>query len=264
MTLTRHAKVALALLGVIAAMPRMAGAQDEDQLTLFVQSDCMKSTSADYQEIETEIWQPMHQELVNQGKKTSWALYWVLYGDRSDCDYITVNVYRGQQQLNDNTSFADLFAAVHPGQDWDEAVSKTFSSREMVGTELWTLVDGVPPKDYQYIQVNQMNAEDGSDFIRNEVETWKPVHQALVDNGHTAGWGLYALQYPFGTSMEYNYGTVDFLNHLGPVPIAATMREVHPDREFAAITQETEDARDFVYGQVWVLMAGTQQAEDSN
>ena len=61
-------------------------AQDIENQPLYVKVDCMKSTSADYNSVELEIWQAMHQELVNKGEQNSWALYWVMYGDRSRCD----------------------------------------------------------------------------------------------------------------------------------------------------------------------------------
>lgn len=259
MSSVKLASSSLAIFLAIAALPHWGSAQDTDQPTLYVQVDCMKSTSPDYTDVETEIWQPMHQEMVNQGKKNSWALYWVLYGDRSDCDYYTVNTYRGEDQLNDDTAYSDVFASVHPGEDWEEATSKTSASREMVSTELWTLIDSVRPTDFQYAVVNSMFAEDGSEYVQQEVEIFKPVMQALVDKGARAGWGLYQLSYPYGTSLTYNYGTVDFMTHLGPVPFMETIREVHPDREVAAIMQEIEDARDLVHGEMWLLLARTQE-----
>ena len=78
-----------AFIVVAAAVLVVSGAaiaEDGDQQALYVAVDCMKSTAADYTSVEMEIWQPMHQELVNQGKRNSWALYSVMYGDRSRCD----------------------------------------------------------------------------------------------------------------------------------------------------------------------------------
>ncbi|MBT8400770.1 MAG: hypothetical protein KJO98_09855 [Rhodothermia bacterium] len=248
------------MLIAILILPQQATAQDEEQPTLYVQVDCMKSTSADYENVETEIWQPMHQAMVNQGKKNTWALYWVLYGDRSDCDYYTVNTYLGEEQLNDPTSFADVFATVHPDKDWNEIGMKTNASREMVWTELWTWVDGIPPGEHQYAQVNQMRAHDGTNALRKEREIWKPIHQVLKDEGHRAGWGLYSLWTPYGTSMPYNYGTVDFLKKLGPAPVAQAAKTAHPDWEMAAIGQVMEDARDLVHGETWMLVASVQAA----
>ena len=248
----------LTLLLTAAAVPSVSTAQDEEQAVFFIQLDCMKSTSSDYGEVETEIWQPMHQEMVKQNKRFNWSLYWVLFGDRSECDYYTVNTFRGLEQLNAEWGYAEVFATVHPGKNWDEAMARTNASRTLVRTELWVWVDGVPPADHRYAMVNQMLAEDRADFLEYEQETWKPIHQALVDGGHRAGWGVYELVSPVGSSLPYNFSTVDFLKQLGPAPVEETMRSVHPDQEITAIFQDGEDARDHVLGETWMLIASTQ------
>ena len=56
--LVAGAILALALAAVAA--PRAAPAQHAEP-TIYAQVDCMQSTSPDYQAVETEIWQPIHQ-----------------------------------------------------------------------------------------------------------------------------------------------------------------------------------------------------------
>ena len=80
--------------------------------------------------VETDIWLPMHQELVSQGKINSWALYHVKYGDRSKCDYYTVTTYLGGEQLNSDPAFGEVFSKVHPGKDMTRAMVATLSSRD--------------------------------------------------------------------------------------------------------------------------------------
>ena len=253
-------KLAITLMVMLAAVaiPSVSAAQEEPEGPLYVLLDCMKSTSADYVAVETEIWQPIHQEAVKQGKMVGWALYSVLYGDRSDCDYYTTNSYRGVEQLNAVGEYGDYFASAHPGKSWDEAMARTLASRAHVRSELWVWIDGVPPTEHRYLAVNQMHAEDGPAYVAFERETWKPIHKALVDGGHSTGWGLYQLVSPHGASIPYNFGTVDFLKQLGPLPIEETMSSVHPEREAAAIFQEGLDHRDHVLGETWMLVASTE------
>lgn len=243
----------------MAAYPASSFAQEgpEDE-PLYVAVDCMKARTADYESVETDIWLPVHQELVKQGKKVGWSFYSVLYGDRSKCDYYTVNTYRGAAQLNDAPPFAEVFAKVHPDKSWDEVWEKTFASREMPRAELWVLVEGLAPASHQYAIVNQMFAEDGDEYVSLEREVYKPVAQALVDAGHRTGWGVYALQAPFGISVPYNFGTVDLTDSLGPVPWVETVKQAHPDREYAEINQLTEQIRDFIGSEVWVRLASTE------
>lgn len=213
------------------ALSRMTMAQESGTGPLYISVDCMKSTTPDYVDVETEIWLPMHQELVNQGKRNSWALYWVQYGDRSKCDYYTVITYRGEKQLNADPMYSEVFEAVHLDENVTEAMTKTFASRQHVATDLWVTVDSTEIKKHRFAVVNLMHAEDPDVYERMESKTFKPGHQALIDGGHRAGWSVYALVSPTGTSIPYNYSTVDFMNQLGPVPMAESMMLANPDRD---------------------------------
>jgi hypothetical protein len=122
-------------------------AQDSAGSPLYMSVDCMKSTAADYSSIEIDMWQPMHQERVKQGKINSWALYWVMYGDRSKCDYYTVTTYLGSVQLNADPSIKTVFKAVHPESDFTEVMAGTQHARQHVATELWLAVDGIAPEN---------------------------------------------------------------------------------------------------------------------
>lgn len=238
------------------AIPGVAVAQDEDRPPLYVSVDCMKSTAADYSSVEVDIWQPMHQELVNQGKINSWALYWVRYGDRAKCDYYTVTTYRGQEQLNAHPAIPHVFEAVHENEDFIKAMARTWASRQHVATELWVLVDSTELKEHRFAVVNTMYAEDPDAYERMETEVFKPGHQALVDGGHRAGWGMYELVSPLGTSIPYNFSTVDFVNHLNPVPMAEAMLSAHPNRDLEAM-HELLGLRDNVRSETWALVAAT-------
>lgn len=231
-------------------------AQAEEQPPLYVSVDCMKSTSGDYQGVETDIWQPMHQERVDQGKINSWALYWVMYGDRSVCDYYTVTSYRGQEQLNADPSFDEVFKSVHKGKDVMKAMARTSASREHVATHLWLLVDSTEVREHRFAIVNMMQAKDPEKYVSMERRVFKPGHQALVDGGHREGWAMYELVSPIGTSIPYNFGTVDLVDHLNPVPMAEAMLAAHPDRDLEAINEMLQ-LRDHVSSETWALVTAT-------
>ena len=128
----------------------------------------------------------------------------------------------------------------------------------MVRSELWVWIDGLPPTGHQFAVVNQMRAGDGAAYVEFERKTWKPVHEALVGGEQTAGWGLYGLVSPQGTSVPYNFCTVVFLTRLGPVPIEEAMRSAHPEKEAAAIYEAGLELRDHVLAETWVLLASTE------
>ena len=83
----------------------------------------------------------------------------------------------------------------------------------------------------------------------------------LLDSGHRSGWGLYALVSPLGTAIPYNYSTIDYSNHLSPVPMAEAMMSANPDRDLDAM-QELLHLRDQVISQTWRLVAATQFPPD--
>lgn len=247
----------------VAMIPAATGAQDDERPPLYVSIDCMKSTTADYASVETDMWQPMHKERMNQGEINSWSLYWVMYGDRSRCDYYTVTTYPGSEPLNASPPYDEIFEAVHPDGDFEEAMSRTFASREQVASELWVTVDSIAPATHRFAVVNKMSANDPDAYERMESRVFKPGHQALVDGGYRSGWAMYALVSPIGTSIPYNYSTVDYVDHLNPVPMAEAMMSANPDRDLDAL-QELLALREQVSSETWVLVAATKPLMDGN
>ena len=245
---------------IVLAISGEIFAQDEERPALYVAVDCMKSTAADYADVETGIWQPIHQELVNQGKINSWSLYWVMYGDRSKCDYFTVTTYLGQQQLNAGPSFEEAFQAVHPDSGFAEAMARTLASRQQVATELWVVVDSTEIKEHRFAVVNLMKASDPDVYERMESRIFKPAHEALLGSGYRSGWAMYSLVSPIGTSIPYDYRTVDFSNLLSPVPMAEAMLAANPNRDIEAM-HDLLQLRDQVRSQTWALVATTHDSD---
>lgn len=227
--------------------------------TLYLAVGCLMSMSPDYVDVEQQLWKPMHQEMVNQGQKVFWALYWVQYGSREECDYYTVNAYVGAEALEE--AYADLpevFAKVHPDKDFGEAMAKTYASRKFVRSQLWTQVAGIRPESFRYAYVNLMSAPDGGAYVDLETTVFQPVHEAFVDDGVTKGWYLYALAVPYGSTVAYNFATVDFVDNLGPIPWGDYMAKVHPDRTMDEIYDEMDEARDHLLGELWYLIDRTE------
>ena len=243
------------------ALPGMSAAEEAQPEPLFVVSHCMKSASPTYvDDVEMDLWLPMQQNMVDQGKKVGWSLYRVMYGDRSKCDYFVVETYLGEEQFNAAPDLEEVFDEVHPRQNFDKAMAKTDVSREMVETHLYVTVDGVDIQPFTYATVNWMQAADPEKYVAMEKDVWKPVHQALTDAGHRAGWGLYWRISPGGSSVGYNYTTVDFFNKFAQIPMEETFKSVHPDMDLEKAGELALATRDNVYSQTWMRIAGTTPA----
>lgn len=244
-----------------AAFAYNADAQGDGSTPLYVALECMKSTSANYEQLELETWKPVHQYLVDKGKRNSWALYKVVYGDRSSCDYYTVTTYSGVEQLNAEPDYAEAFAAVHGQTAIDKLAGKTLAARQHVSSELWLQVDQTELRPHRYAVINKMFAYDPVAYETMESRVFKAGHQVLIDNGHRAGWAVYALIAPLGSSIPYNYGTVDFINDLGPVPMAEAMITGNPDRDLEEMAELLE-LRDHVLSETWALVGATEPATE--
>ena len=167
-----------------------------------------------------------------------------------------VTTYLGEEQLNADPDYDETFEAVHADKELAEEMRRTMASRERVATTLWVAVDSTEIKEHRYAVVNMMHAEDSDVYERMESRTFKPGHEALLDSGHHAGWSVYALVSPTGTSIPYNYSTVDFMNRLGPAPVAESMISAHPDQDLEAM-YELLKLRENVSSETWALVAET-------
>ncbi|MBT8108345.1 MAG: hypothetical protein KJP17_08925 [Gammaproteobacteria bacterium] len=258
----RTHSITIVVTALAMIFPGLVIAQD-DPAPLYVSVDCMKSSAWNYEQFERETWLPVHQYLVSKGKRNSWALYRVVFGDRSRCDYYVVTTYRGAQQIDVPGEYEQAFAAVHPDMDIAQVSRQTMAAREQVSSELWEQVDQTELRPHRYAVINRMMADDPVAYQGMESRVFKAGHQVLVDEGHRAGWAVYALISPFGSSIPYNYGTVDFVNDLGPVPMAEAMLAGNPDRDLDAM-HEMLELRDHVLAETWALVAATDApAKDS-
>jgi len=235
--------IILCVAATMLAIPCIAQAQEEGDQQQYVAVDCVKSTNTDFADLQTDVWLAEHQHLVAQGKQNSWALYSVLYGDRSRCDFYAATTYLGDEQLNDNQSIEDAFQSV-----------------QRVATELWVVVDRTRIEKHRYAVVNFMHAPDPDAYQRMESKVFKPGHQSLLDGGHRAGWAMYELVTPIGTAIPYNFSTVDFSNVLSPVPMAEAMLSANPDRDLDEM-QGLLQLREQVSSITLLLVAATQEPE---
>lgn len=251
----RTGSIKIIVTALVAMVPGLVIAQD-DPAPLYVTLDCMKPLASNYEQFERETWLPIHQYLVNKGKRNSWALYRVVFGDRSRCDYYVVTTYRGAQHLDVPGEYEEAFAAVHADIDIAQLMTQTMATRERMSTELWEQIDQTELRPHRYAVINRMMADDPVASQSMESRVFKSGHQVLVDEGHRAGWAVFALVSPFGSSIPYNYGTVDFVNDLGPVPMAEAMLAGNPDRDLDAM-YELLELRDHVLSETWALVAAT-------
>ncbi len=109
-----------------------------------VEVACMKVDplkDEEYLKLEHDLWRPVHQERIKQGRMRSWTMYEVRYpaGSQRECDYRVVNTYNSLADID--RPIADIFAKVHPSIPIAEVGRRTISARDLARGELWYQVD---------------------------------------------------------------------------------------------------------------------------
>jgi hypothetical protein len=238
----------------------------------YVQVDYMKVAPGRddaYVALERDVWKPYHETLVKAGRRAAWRLYAVLSpaGSEVAYNYVTANVFERFADMEDPFA-TDVLAEVHPGKDMTTLFDEAAAVRDGVRSETWQLIDEVraegPPTPARYIMVNYMKVPVGgdADYLGVERELWKPLHESRVADGHAAGWALYALRFPSGAALDYNYATVDSYAEYGDLenPLTLEMVEkVHPGGQatFDAIGERTNEVRELVRTELWELLETT-------
>ena len=98
-----------------------------------------------------------------------------------------------------------------------------------------------------------MNAE----YVKTEREVWKPIHQAWVNDGKLASWGLWGLVMPGGTSNTHDYVTSNAhtsYKAMAELNYEETFKKVYPGKDMQAIFDATGKTRDLVRSEVWEMI----------
>jgi hypothetical protein len=239
----------------------------------YVQVDYMKVAPGKdqaYVDLERNVWKPYHQALVDAGRRAGWELYAVRFpaGSEVDYNYATANVF-GKFTDMETPFDADVLARVRPGKDLATLASEAQAARDLVRSEAWQLLDevpaGGPAKLSRYIRVSYMKVPAGGEdaYIALERQMWKPIHAQRVADGHAAGWALYALRFPSGAGLDYNFATVESYDQFGQLenPITLEMfKRVHPNADpatLAAMADRTTAVRELVRSELWERLDST-------
>jgi hypothetical protein len=100
-----------------------------------------------YVQMEREVWKPIHQQRVKDGKMKAWSLYEVRFpgGDNREYGYLTVETYDSIQDVEgsygDSAYFTSLLKKVHPDKTVTTLEVQAINNRRLVRSEVLKLVD---------------------------------------------------------------------------------------------------------------------------
>ncbi|MEO1260835.1 MAG: hypothetical protein AAFZ15_18700 [Bacteroidota bacterium] len=173
---------------------------------------------SDYVKLEKEVWKPMHQEWVNQGKMVGWYLYRIPYpgGTSAEYHYATVRIYDDLADIESPMADMDnVFKKVHPGKDLDKLGKQTMASRSLVKTYAFSrweafFKEGMtePAKISQVVSF-KVAMDKWDAYMEMERKYFHPTHHAEIEAGTRAGWAGWVLRRPMGTNAGFQFVAVD-------------------------------------------------------
>lgn len=218
----------------------------------------------EYISMEREIWKPVHQERINNGKLLGWYLLRVEYpgGSNADYNFVAVNIYPSIADLDDPYAGIE-WKAIHPAVDAGQLMERTDASRNMVHTEVFELIDeaipGQPDVMPRYIAVNKMLTPVGGnvDYEAMERRIWKPLHQERIRQQRMEDWMLLRRILPNGTRWNYNYITWDaYASYLDfNLPFQEeTFDRIHPNKRMDKTMENTIEQRTHFAQEMWSVI----------
>lgn len=100
-----------------------------------------------YEQLERELWMPVHEERIRSGEMAGWEFYRVSFpgGTSQEYTYVTVDHYDSLEDSQGGIeAVRPFFERVHPDMTPDEVGEQTGGARETVRTELWTRLESLP------------------------------------------------------------------------------------------------------------------------
>jgi len=262
--LNRTMLITLVLAFFLGCLPLAGKAQNEP--TVFAIVDFMKAKpGADdkYLDIEKNVWKPLHQERVNQGKIIGWILYRVLYTGTDDAyNYVTMTLFDNPANLEDPWAGIDP-AKILPGRDTEKDMQQTDQARDLVKSYLIMRQDEVIPEggpgEIKYIEIDYMKVKPGNDaaYLDFERNIWKPIHKEFINADTRAGWSLWSMIFPGGSANDYQYITANYFSDFSKIGAAdydAAIKKAHPAKKTTELDQLALKTRDLVRSELWQIL----------
>jgi hypothetical protein len=221
------------------------------------------SSEAAYLKLLKEQIKPAMQLAKQTGLITGWSVYKVAFtGSESYCNYVSVFILNSWEKTENLPDLVELLKKVSPKTDGEAVRQQMNTLRTTVGQQMYRLVesvDGLSTAPTKYIMVDYMKPKEGQteNYLNEEREIWKPIHQEFAKSGQTDGWEMWSLLFPSGSNLPYEYVTVSHFNDyskLNKVKYNETISKVFPNRTLSSLYAQTENTRTIARTELWLLV----------
>jgi hypothetical protein len=252
----------------VAFFCRVEETAAQDDPTIYIQIDYMKTfpgMEQSYVDMEKNIWKKIHQERIHSGEILAWKLYQVQYpsGTETEYNYVTILVFSSFFNLDDdNEEFEEIIKRAHPDKSLEELNRVAMKNRMLIRSDVFRSSNRFPLESdmsaksllVDYMKVLPQNLDD---YLKLELEVWKPLHKTRYMENNIKGWGLYELQFPGGTTYPYTHLTFTNYENWGQIKDSwpeDIWKRIHPSADQESLVNRTHKTRELVSTQIWKLL----------
>jgi hypothetical protein len=264
-SLSRRNWFSLLLIALSLSIPGKDYAQSAPP-RLFARLTLLKAAQGREKEFETfvkEQVKPLQDVRRQSGEMAFWIFFKVHFaGEADEYSYVGVGYYPGWPQT-DQEPLGELLAQSNPNADVKDFTSKQSELRSVVRESIFYQLEAIepnPPVASKYVRVDYMKVPPGkeAEYLNLERKEWMPVHQQMLSEGVSSGWGLWQIIFPYGTSSPYNFATSTRYTTYDQVlqgDFEAMFKKVNPSKNLNEVFSRTAQSRELVKSELWEVLA---------
>lgn len=221
---------------------------------------------AKYQELLTSYTKKVNEQHFKAGRIMGWYVHDVIMptGTSAAYDMTIVTVSNNLGFLIDDSVGYRNWLKQSLGNANDQTITEIMNSllaaRTVVKREIYSYINGVNinSNPSKYVQVDFMRSTAGkaSDYVKAEIDWFKPIHADFVKQGKKDDWGLYSLDMPYSETGEYDFITANFFSNTAQMTsgdYAETFKKVFPAQDITTVWNNIISLRKIVRSEIWKL-----------
>jgi hypothetical protein len=254
------------LLMVVFLLMRGWGYAQNGPPQLFARLTLLKATPGKEKEFENFVQgtiKPLQDLRRQSGEMAFWIFFKVHFTGQADAyNYVGVGYYPTWAHT-EQEPLSELLSQSNPNADIIAFTTKQRELRTVVGESVFYQLEAVepnPPVPSKYVRVDYMKVkpEKETEYLDIERKDWMPLHQRMMSEGQSSGWGLWQVVFPYGTGSPYNFATSSrytTYDQVLQVDYDAMFKKVSPSKNVNDVFNRTTQSRELVKSELWEVLA---------